>query len=43
MNLFVVFKIIPMGKLILDYESTEILEYSEIFRELIHFKNVTSL
>lgn len=43
MNLFVVFKIITMEKLILDYKSTEIFEYFEMFRELIYLKNVTSL
>lgn len=38
MNLLVVFKIIPMGKLILNYESSEIFEHFEKFRELIHLK-----
>lgn len=38
MDLLVVFKIIPMGKLILNYESPEILEHFEIFKEFIHLK-----
>lgn len=38
MDLLVVFKIIPMGKLILNYENPEILEHFEIFKEFIHLK-----